>query len=184
MREPPKGTAVIGQTVAGRYQIESLVGSGGMAHVLSARHVELGHRVAIKVLDPAMGNNPEAKERFAREARAMANLSSKHTVRVHDVGTLPNGLPFMVMDLLVGKDLAQLLNERGPLPFEDACSFIDQACEASQKRTTSVSCIETSSRKISSSASRRGALARSDRSCVSSISESCARWDGGWEPSR
>lgn len=130
VREPPKGTAVIGQIVAGRYQIESLVGSGGMAHVLSARHVELGHRVAIKVLDPAMGNNPEAKERFAREARAMANLSSKHTVRVHDVGTLPNGLPFMVMDLLVGKDLSQILNERGPLPFEDACTFIDQACEA------------------------------------------------------
>ncbi len=60
----------------------------------------------------------------------MAQLTSKHTVRVHDVGTLRTGLPFMVMDLLEGKDLSQLVAERGPLPFDKACAYIEQACDA------------------------------------------------------
>ena len=130
VREPPAGLPRIDELVAGRYRVERLVGSGGMAHVLAARHVELGHAVAMKVLDPSLEPDVGAKERFAREARAMAALSSKHTVRVHDVGALATGLPFMVMELLEGKDLSQLLAERGPLPFDEACSYIDQACEA------------------------------------------------------
>ena len=69
-------------------------------------------------------------ERFAREARAMATLSSKHTVRVYDVGALPSGLPFMVMELLIGRDLHRELQDRGPLPLSEACDFIDQACQA------------------------------------------------------
>ncbi|MBN9163477.1 MAG: hypothetical protein BGO98_27485 [Myxococcales bacterium 68-20] len=130
VREPPAGLPRIDELVAGRYRVERLVGSGGMAHVLAARHIELGHAVAMKVLDPSLESDVDAKERFAREARAMAALSSKHTVRVHDVGALATGLPFMVMELLEGKDLSQLLAERGPLPFDEACSYIDQACEA------------------------------------------------------
>lgn len=130
IREPQMGLPGIGQVVAGRYRIERLVGSGGMAHVLAARHVQLGHLVAIKVVDPSLVDDDDVKERFAREARAMAALSSDHVVRVHDVGALPSGLPFMVMDLLEGKDLSHVLAERGRLPFDEACSYIDQACEA------------------------------------------------------
>ena len=126
----PPGLPRIGELVAGRYRVDRLVGSGGMAHVLAARHIELGHAVAMKVLDPSLESDADAKERFAREARAMAALSSKHTVRVHDVGALATGLPFMVMELLEGKDLSQLLAARGPLPFDEACSYIAQACEA------------------------------------------------------
>jgi eukaryotic-like serine/threonine-protein kinase len=120
----------IGDVVAERYRLERLIGTGGMAHVLAARHVELGHGVAIKILDPSLVEDRDAKERFSREARAMAQLTSKHTVRVHDVGTLRTGLPFMVMDLLEGKDLSQLVAERGPLPFDEACAYIEQACDA------------------------------------------------------
>lgn len=126
----PPGVPDLGEVIAGRYRIERYVGSGGMAHVLAAEHVELGHHVAIKVIDPSLADDAEVKERFAREARAMASLSSQHTVRVHDVGLLPNGIPFMVMELLEGRDLGQVLNERGSLPFDEACSYIEQACDA------------------------------------------------------
>lgn len=129
-RDPPPGLPRIGEIVARRYRIERVVGSGGMAHVLAARHVELGHSVAIKVLDPAFGADAGARERFAREARAMAALSSKHAVRVHDVGALATGLPFMVMDLLEGSDLGEVLDERGPLAFDEACAYVEQACDA------------------------------------------------------
>ncbi|MDF2694847.1 MAG: Serine/threonine-protein kinase pkn3 [Labilithrix sp.] len=120
----------VGDVVAERYRIERPIGTGGMAHVLAARHIELGHGVAIKILDPSLVEDRDAKERFSREARAMAQLTSKHTVRVHDVGTWRTGLPFMVMDLLEGKDLSQLAAERGPLPFDEACAYIEQACDA------------------------------------------------------
>ncbi|MBX3202016.1 MAG: serine/threonine protein kinase, partial [Labilithrix sp.] len=129
-RDPPPGLPRIGEIVAGRYRIERVVGAGGMAHVLAARHVELGHAVALKVLDPTFGTDAGARERFAREARAMAALSSRHAVRVHDVGALATGLPFMVMELLEGSDLGEVLDERGPLAFDEACAYVEQACDA------------------------------------------------------
>lgn len=135
--QPPKARAVpkaalpiIGEVVMDRYRVERMVGSGGMAHVLAAKHVGLGTDVAIKVLDPTLINDFDAKERFAREARAMASLSSKHTVRVFDVGNLPSGLPFMVMELLIGQDLGQILKKTGALELTDSLDYIDQACEA------------------------------------------------------
>ncbi len=126
----PEGLPQIGELVGERYRIERLVGSGGMAHVLAARHVQLGHPVAVKVLDPSLGADSDAKERFSREARAMAALTSPHAVRVHDVGMLASGLPFMVMELLDGKDLSSVLAERGRLPIDEACAYVEQACEA------------------------------------------------------
>lgn len=127
---PPPGLPQAGQVLLDRYRVERLVGTGGMAHVLAAKHVALGHDVAIKILDPTLVNDSDARERFSREARAMATLSSKHTVRVFDVGALPNGLPFMVMELLIGHDLHQELLKRGPLPLAEACGYIEQACQA------------------------------------------------------
>jgi len=133
VRAPPPGLPTLGDVIDKKYRVERLVGSGGMAHVLAARHLELNHSVAIKIIDPSLSGDADAKERFAREARAMASLTSKHAVRVFDVGQLPasaGGLPFMVMELLDGKDLSQVLRERGPLSFDDACAYIDQACDA------------------------------------------------------
>jgi serine/threonine-protein kinase len=130
-RPVPKATMpVVGEVLMDRYRVSKFVGTGGMASVLAARHVTLGTEVAIKVLDPTLIHDAEAKERFARESRAMATLTSKHAVRVFDVGSLPSGLPFMVMELLEGRDLGRELNDRGPLPLEEAVSYIDQAAQA------------------------------------------------------
>lgn len=122
----------VGEVIVGKYRIDSVVGSGGMGIVLCATHLDLGQRVAIKVLTVADDDErrDEARERFLREGRATAALVSDHVVRVHDVGTLASGAPFMVMELLRGQDLARTLLEQGPLRIERACECVRQAAEA------------------------------------------------------
>jgi len=121
-----------GEVIADKYRIDSIVGSGGMGVVLSATHLALGQHVAIKVLTVPDDDSrrEEARERFLREGRATAALVSDHVVRIHDVGTLPSGAPFMVMELLRGQDLARALQQTGPLGVELACDCVRQAAEA------------------------------------------------------
>jgi len=119
-----------GQILAGKYRVDRVLGAGGMGVVVAATHVELGQRVAIKFLLPAAMSVPDSRERFTREARAAATLRSDHVARVVDVGTLHDGVPYMIMEFLEGCDLAQLLANKGPLPIEDAVGFVLQACDA------------------------------------------------------
>jgi len=132
--EAEAGTSIpaIGEVIGGKYRVDSVVGSGGMGIVLCATHLELGQRVAIKVLTVSHEDErrDEARERFLREGRATAALVSDHVVRVYDVGTLPSGAPFMVMELLRGQDLARSLAQHGPLSIERACDCVRQAAEA------------------------------------------------------
>lgn len=129
-REPMPGLPADGEIVAGKYRVERAIGSGGMGHVLAVRHVALDRLFAMKLLDPRLVDDADARARFAREARAMSALTSRHTVRVHDVAELPTGLPFLVMDHLEGEDFSRVLARRGPLPIDEAIEWIDQACEA------------------------------------------------------
>ncbi|HEY3667656.1 MAG TPA: serine/threonine-protein kinase, partial [Polyangiaceae bacterium] len=100
--------------------------------VFSATHVGLGQKVAIKVLtvEEDDARRDEAHERFLREGRATAALVSDHVVRVYDVGTLENGSPFMVMELLRGQDLACAVQRSGPLAVDLAAECARQAAEA------------------------------------------------------
>src|SRR6516162_9647105 len=109
-----------GETIAGKYRVVRVVASGGMGVVIEAEHATLGQRVAIKLLLPEAGEQPELVERFLREARAAARLSSDHVVRVFDIGTNDDGVPFMVMELLSGADLGDELETRGRLPVAEA----------------------------------------------------------------
>ncbi len=119
----------IGDLIADKYRIEGTLGSGGMGLVLEARHLELGHVVAVKVLNATEDDHTDAHARFLQEARAAAALTSDHIVRIHDVGRLPTGAPFMVMERLRGKDVATLLTAKGTLSLEDAAEIISQAAE-------------------------------------------------------
>src|SRR6185369_11580875 len=121
---------VEGEILAGKFRIERVIGRGGMGVVVAATHVQLGERVALKFLLPEALHNPEAVERFAREARAAVRIKSEHVARVSDVGMLENGAPYMVMEYLNGSDLSVWLAQRGPLPIEQAVEFLLQACEA------------------------------------------------------
>ena len=126
----PEGIPPVGELVAGRYAVEDIIGRGGMAVILGARHVELGQRVAIKLLRADTPQRAEVYARFLREARACAQMRSEHVVRVFDVGHLTSGQPFMVMEHLTGGDLGRLVQAGGSLPVEDAASYVLQACEA------------------------------------------------------
>jgi serine/threonine protein kinase/predicted ATPase len=117
-----------GDLVGGKYRVEELLGRGGMGEVFAASHVELGHRVAIKVLHLV---DSSANARFFREAQTCARLASEHIPHVFDLGNLADGTPYIVMECLAGQDLAQLM-ARGPLPASDAVSYVLQACAALQ----------------------------------------------------
>jgi serine/threonine-protein kinase len=117
----------IGELVAGKYRVERVLGVGGMGAVLSARHEQLGQVVALKVLHPAACESEESVLRFMREAQSAAALESDHVVRIFDVGTLEQGVPFMVMERLLGEDLANVLEQSGPLSVEGAVECVYQA---------------------------------------------------------
>ncbi|HKQ71925.1 MAG TPA: protein kinase [Polyangiaceae bacterium] len=100
----------------GLYEVVREIGRGGMGCVYEARHPQLGGRVAIKVLHSALTAHPLAGARFLREAKAAAQIKHQHVVQVFDTGTL-DGLPFIVMEFLEGRDLAALLADKGPVPL-------------------------------------------------------------------
>ncbi|HEY1549618.1 MAG TPA: serine/threonine-protein kinase [Kofleriaceae bacterium] len=119
-----------GTVVAGKYRVEKLLGRGGMGVVLAAEHLELRVPVALKFLSDRYSTRTDIIMRFLREARAAAQLKSAHVCRVFDVGRLDDGLPFIVMERLVGQDLAKLLRAEGQLAVPTAADYIAQACDA------------------------------------------------------
>jgi serine/threonine-protein kinase len=119
-----------GDVLAGKLEVERVLGEGGMGVVVAARHLELEQRVAVKFLLPEIAKRPDAAERFRREARAAAKIRSEHVARVLDVGSSADGVPYMVMEYLEGNDLADELRDRGALPVEEAVGFVLEASEA------------------------------------------------------
>jgi eukaryotic-like serine/threonine-protein kinase len=119
-----------GDLLAEKYRIERVIGIGGMGAVFEAHHVHLDQRVAIKMLLPELATDPDVVRRFLREGRAAVKIPSQHVARVQDVSTLPDGTPFMVMELLQGADLQGVLDARGPLPVPLAVDYLLQTCEA------------------------------------------------------
>jgi serine/threonine-protein kinase len=120
--------------LAGKYRVENVVGSGGMGAVVAATHLLLKQRVALKFLLAQTSSNPDLVARFVREAQAAACITSEHVARTLDVGTLdlPNapGTPYLVMELLSGRDLDAIVRSDGPLPIPTAIDYLLQACEA------------------------------------------------------
>jgi eukaryotic-like serine/threonine-protein kinase len=119
-----------GDVLDGKYRVEHVLGRGGMGTVVSAVHLQLGQRVALKLLLPEVCSNPDAVDRFLREARAAVQIHSEHVARVSDVGTLPSGAPYMVMEFLRGLDLGEVVRRRGTLGVGEAVEYVLQACEA------------------------------------------------------
>ncbi len=113
----------------GKYRIEEPLGEGGMAVVFAAHHLLLDKPIALKILSPDLPRMPQLRERFLSEARAAARVDSPHVARVMDVGTLPNGLPYMVLERLEGCDLEELLRVERQLAIGDAVDYVLQALQ-------------------------------------------------------
>jgi len=105
----------------GPYEITSRAGAGGMGEVYKARDTRLNRTVAIKVLPPKLTTDPAAKQRFEREAHAVAALSHPHICPLFDVGH-QDGTDFLVMEFLDGETLAARL-ARGKLPFDTTLQY-------------------------------------------------------------
>jgi len=123
-------TPKAGDLIAGKYVVERVLKRGGMGVVLAARHAELAQPVAIKVLLPELAGDAAMVTRFLREGRAVSSLRSDHVVRVHDVGRLEGGTPYLVMEMLHGSDLDRRVRKGGPLPWQEAVGYVMQVCEA------------------------------------------------------
>lgn len=119
-----------GARVNDKFVIEALIGEGGLGVVVAAKNVHLDQTVAIKYLRPSALASAGVAERFLREARLAAKIRSEHVVRVYDVGTLPDGAPYMIMEYLAGTDLGRQLSASGPLSVDRAVDYLLQACEA------------------------------------------------------
>jgi serine/threonine protein kinase len=113
-----------------KYKIERQLGEGGMGKVFLATHVHLAERVAIKVLHREMTTRGDLVDRFLREARASVRLKTEHVVRILDADRAPDGLPYIVMEYLEGRDLLAMFRQRGPLPIGEVVDYILQTCEA------------------------------------------------------
>lgn len=120
----------VGKVIDGKYRVDALVGEGGMGVVWKATQLDLERPVAIKVVREEFASNEAVVSRTLREARAAAKLRGKHVVRVLDVGRLPSGAPYIVMEHLEGRDLYTDLAERLlPMPIAVAVDLVLEACE-------------------------------------------------------
>jgi len=116
-----------GQLIDDKYRIVRLVGEGGMGAVYEAEHAFLERRVAIKVLAAGMTGSAEAIRRFCREAKAAAKIGHENICEVTDVGQTRDGMPYIVMQLPVGRSLAELIAAGGPLRIGRAVDVATQA---------------------------------------------------------
>jgi len=119
-----------GTILLDKYRIEAVLGRGGMGVVLKVTHLQLGEELALKLLSPEAAATQDVNARFLREAQSVSRLRGEHVARVTDVGMLPDGIPYMVMEYLRGVDLAGELVRRGMLPPGEAVDYVLQACEA------------------------------------------------------
>ena len=120
----------IGQVVSDKYKLLRLLGDGGMGSVYEAEHVRLGTHVAIKVLHSDLARRAGIAERFLQEARVSAQIRSPHVVQVTDVDRTPDGVAYLVMELLQGEPLAGLMKRERKLAVPTACEYVTQILQA------------------------------------------------------
>ncbi len=118
-------TSFVGSVLDGQYQIESLLGKGGMGAVYLARHILLGDRVAIKILPPEVRNNAEWLRRFRREGQAARRFRHANAVTVYDLRTAGDGTIYMVMEYVEGHTLDAELKKRGRFTAAEAVEVLE-----------------------------------------------------------
>jgi serine/threonine protein kinase len=127
---PSESGGLLGATLDRRYRVRKLIGEGGMGLVYEGEHLEIGRRVAIKVLHAALTRDAELVARFRSEARAAARIGHPHIVEVFDSGTTANGAVYLVMEYLEGRDLCRAIMAEGQFDVQRAVAVARQICEA------------------------------------------------------
>jgi len=125
--EHPCSGKLLGRLLDGRYQIEAVLGQGGMGMVFRATQVTVKRAVAVKTLHPSLAAAPQFFERFRREAEVASRLNHPNVITVFDFGRTDDGVCYFVMELIHGESLKQLVKRDGPLPLRRAMNLIEQA---------------------------------------------------------
>ncbi len=119
----------VGMTVCNKWKLDRLIGTGGMAAVYAATH-KIGRREAIKILHSEVARDPELRVRFEQEAHPVNRFKHPGAVHVHDIGDVAeDGSPFLVMELLDGRPLADLAREPGGVPLADLLRMVDETLD-------------------------------------------------------
>jgi serine/threonine protein kinase len=119
-----------GTIIDGKFRVDKSIGEGAVGVVMRAKHLKLGQPVAIKFLLPRMLSEAVVVERFAREARASASLTSEHVARILDVGSTEATGPYIVMEYLSGETVSDAVKRLGQLPIADSCTYMMEVCDA------------------------------------------------------
>src|SRR5688572_13328538 len=120
----------IGTRVADKYELTGMLGRGGMGVVFAAVHRWTGRRVAVKLIDPALADDPELGTRFLNEARAAAAIDHAHVVDVLDMGRDDDGTVYQALELLEGETLSERLRREGPLSVSETVRLLVPVMDA------------------------------------------------------
>src|ERR1700744_2777469 len=133
MALPNKTKIPVGTVLAGKYRITREIGRGGMAAVYEAGNVDIGKRVAIKVLAQELTTSAVVVESFLREARAAAAIRSPYICDIYDSARLEGGRPFLVLGLLEGESLSERMTKIRWLHIETTTTIVTQVCRGLPK---------------------------------------------------
>src|SRR6266567_4371438 len=114
-----------GTVLANRYEIQQLLGEGGMGAVYKARDAELDRVIALKVIRPELASNPEILQRFKQELVLARQVTDRNIIRIFDLGEA-DGIRFITMEYVEGTSLYQILREQGKLPVKESAEIIEQ----------------------------------------------------------
>ncbi len=126
----PDSSSLIGKVIAGKYEIISFLGEGGMSSVFCAKDLVINRTIALKILLALRSVDDRSLLRFQKEAMAAGRLNHPNIVQLHDVGTHDDGTPYLVMDYVPGVTLSQRLQNCGQLPVLEALRLFVQVCDA------------------------------------------------------
>src|SRR5579872_5847325 len=119
-----------GRVIAGNFRIDGLIGSGAMGNVYKAEQLSLGKQVAIKVLHPHLMGDDKLVGRFKREAKSASRLNHPNSIQIIDSGQDADGTLFIAMELLPGRDLAQVIRDEFPLALPRVVRIMTQVMSA------------------------------------------------------
>lgn len=132
LRELGAGGNLVGKVLCGKYEIVDVIGEGGMGAVYKAKHKNLGHFVAAKIIKKDQMLEERNRKRFEQEAKIMALCKHRNLVMVYDHGHNDDGCPYIVMEYLEGQNLGSIISDRHRMPFEEALPIFMQICDALQ----------------------------------------------------
>ena len=128
--EPATSSSLLGRTLAGKYRIDQHVGSGAMGEVYRAKHIVLDTTIALKIMRADIAKDETFKERFYREAKAASRLDHPNSVRVLDFGVEEDGLVYLAMEFLHGRDLLAVLRQEWPISDQRIVELLQQTLSA------------------------------------------------------